>query len=82
MVTANPEVITIHYRGMEDFQARPVRIGSFCDKNPTLPASMQEAEIESSRLLTALEERHEQSRQRTADAISFADFGKGETFHV
>lgn len=72
----SPESITIHYPGMNDFQARPVKIGAFCDKNPSLPVSMQEKEVESSRFLAALEKKHEENRSQVANAISFAGFGK------
>jgi len=44
---------------------------------PTLPISMQMQDAASSRLLDALEKKHEESRQRTADAISYADLMKG-----
>ena len=72
-----PEAITVRYPGIEPFQARPVKIGAFCDKMPTLPISMQMQDAASSRLLDALEKKHEESRQRTADAISYADLMKG-----
>ena len=71
-----PETITVHYPGMEPFTAQPVKIGAFCDKNPALPASMQETVPESSRFLNVLEKKQEQSRSRMADAISFGQFRK------
>lgn len=69
-----PEIITVHYPGMEPFTAQPVKIGAFCDKNPALPVSMQETVPESSRFLNVLEKKQEQSRSRMADAISFGQF--------
>ena len=71
-----PETITVHYPGMEPFTAQPVKIGAFCDKNPSLPVSMQEIVPESSRFLNVLEKKQEQSRSRMADAISFGQFRK------
>ena len=71
-----PETITVHYPGMEPFTAHPVKIGAFCDKNPSLPVSMQETVPESSRFLNVLEKKQEQSRSRMADAISFGRFRK------
>ena len=71
-----PETITVHYPGMEPFTAQPVKIGAFCDKNPSLPVSMQETVPESSRFLNVLEKKQEQSRSRMADAISFGQFRK------
>lgn len=71
-----PEVIAVHYPGIEPFNAQPLKIGSFCDKNPSLPVSMQETEPESSRFLNVLEKKQEQSRRQMADAISFGQFRK------
>ena len=78
----SPEVITISYPGMESFQANPLKIGSFCDKNPTFPLCMQAERPKSSRLLNALEKKYEQERTATADAISFASLGKEMKKHV
>ena len=75
-VPSAPEVITVHYPGIEPFNAPPLKIGSFCDKNPSLPVSMQETEPESSRFLNVLEKKQEQSRRQMADAISFGQFRK------
>ena len=58
------------------FTAEPLKIGSFCDKSPTLPASMQEAKPETSRYLDALEKKHQENRQLKTDALSFAGYGK------
>lgn len=77
-----PEVLTISYHGMESFTARPLKIGAFCDKNPSIPVSMQPKEAESSRLLDALEKKQAQSMQRRADAISFGSYRKDGGDHV
>ena len=73
---AIPEVLTITYPGYEPFTARPLKIGSYCDKNPTLPISMQEQKPSTSRFLDALENRHAQTQRQMADAISFASYRK------
>lgn len=73
---AAPEQITISYQGMEPFTAVPLKIGSYCDKRPTLPASMQEQTPTTSRFLDALEVRHKQTQQQMANAISFASYRK------
>ena len=73
---AAPEQITISYQGMEPFTAAPLKIGPYCDKRPTLPASMQEQTPTTSRFLDALEVRHKQNQQQMADAISFASYRK------
>lgn len=49
-----PEILTVSYHGMEPFTAHPLKIGAFCDKNPSLPVSMQPKEAGFSRLLEAL----------------------------
>lgn len=76
------ETITVRYSGVEPFTAEPVKIGSFCDKAPALPLSMQEQETESSRMLAALEKMHVQTRQQRADAISFGEYRKDGGRHV
>jgi len=72
-----PAHLTVHYPGIAPIQARPVKMGAFCDKNPTLPVSMQETETESSRFLHALEKKSDENRIKIANAISFAGFNKG-----
>lgn len=73
---AAPETITVNYPGMAPFTAEPLKIGEFCDKSPSLPASMLEGEVENSRMLSALEKKQAVSRSRMADAISFGQFRK------
>ena len=73
---AAPETITVSYPGYEPFTAQPVRIGEFCDKNPTLPAAMQKQTPTTSRFLDALEKKHSESTRQMADAISFASYRK------
>ena len=70
------EQITISHQGMEPFNEAPLKIGSYCDKRPTLPASMQEQTPTTSSFLDALEIRHKQNQQQMADAISFASYRK------
>lgn len=70
------KTITVKYQGVEPFTAEPVKIGSFCDKTPALPESMNPKDAEVSRMLEALEKQHNQSRQRRADAISFGGYRK------
>ncbi len=79
---STPETVTVSYPGYPSFEARPLKIGSFCDKKPALPAEMQKKEAETSRLLDALEKKHEENAGHMADAISFAGYGKEESGHV
>ena len=73
---AAPEKITVTHPTTGAFTAEPLKIGSFCDKSPTLPVSMQEAKPETSRYLDALEKKHQENRQLKTDALSFAGYGK------
>lgn len=68
--------ITVKYQGTDPFTAEPVKIGSFCDKTPALPESMNPKDAEASRMLSALEQKHRQTSQRRADAISFGVYRK------
>ena len=72
----NPKDLTIHYPGMEPFQAKPLKIGEFCDKNPTLPVCMQEEKPKTSRFLDALEKKYEEDRKMLTNAISFGSYRK------
>lgn len=71
---ADPEEVTVSYPGIQPFTARPVRIGEYCDREETLPISIQACPPVSSRFLDALEKKHEQSREKMTDAISFASY--------
>lgn len=71
-----PETVTVSHPSMEPFTAKPVKIGAFCGKSPSLPVSMQEAEPENSRMLAVLEKKREQSREMMTNAISFGQFRK------
>ncbi len=78
-----PETITISYPGIEPFTARPVKIGEYCDKNPTLPVAMLDQKPTTSRFLDALERKHNETMEQRADAISFGNYRKdGDENHV
>ena len=79
---ASPDLITVHYPGLEPFQAKPLQIGAYCEKNKPLPASMTTAEAGTSRFLTALEKQHNESKKKRADAISFGSYRKEENTDV
>ena len=76
------EEIEIRYRGITPVKAKRVRIGSFADKKPPVPVGMTDSLPETSRLLDALEKRYKEDHGLMADAISFADYGKGAGRHV
>ncbi len=73
---AAPEPITVSYPGFVPFKAKPVKIGSYCDRKETLPASMQEQVPSTSRFLDAIEIKHDRSNRKRTDAISFASYRK------
>lgn len=71
-----PETITVTCEGTAPITAYPLAIPEFCDRSPSVPASMQEKEPETSRFLDALKQKARESRQQRMGAISFSDFGK------
>ena len=73
----SPEIITVSYPGIEPFEAKPLKIGEYCDKTETPPVGIQLKAPETSRFLDALEKKHEQSKRQLTDAISFASYRKG-----
>ena len=79
---ADPTTIIVSHPHMPSFTAQPLRISSYCNQAPVLPAAMQPLKPETSRLLDGLEERHKQSRQLVADALSFAGYGKEDRSNV
>ena len=76
------EGIEVHYQGITPIKAKPVRIGSFADKKPVVPVGMTDKIPKTSRFLDALEKRYKEDHRLLADAISFADYGKGEDGNV
>jgi hypothetical protein len=77
-----PEIITISYKGIVPFTAKPLRIGEYCDPKPAIPVSMLPAEPESSRFLEGLKRQREQSLTMQANALSFSSYGKEDADHV
>jgi len=77
-----PDVLTVSHDGVEPFTAKPVRIGSFCDREPAIPASVRPEIPETSRFLDALEKKSARTRKLMADAISFSAYGKEEDADV
>ncbi len=74
--------IEVRYQGIEPIKAKRVRIGSFADKKPPVPIGMTDKIPETSRLLDALEKKYKEDHRLLADAISFADYGKGAGSNV
>ncbi len=70
------EIITVTYPGIDSFDVKPLRIGEFCDAKPELPLCMLAEEPETSRFLKGLEQRHANSQQMMANALSFGAYRK------
>ena len=68
--------ITIHYKEMEPFTAKPVSIGSFCAKDPAVPEAMTDAVPSTSRFLDVIEKRYQETQGKLADAISYSSYRK------
>lgn len=78
----NTEEIEVRYQGITPIKAKRVRIGSFADKKPPVPIGMTDQIPETSRLLDALEKKYKEDHKLLADAISFAEYGKGADANV
>ena len=79
---AAPDTLTVRYPGIAPFIASSLQITSYCSQEPAMPVEMLPAQPETSRLLDALEKKHQESKGRMADAISYASLRKGEQDHV
>jgi len=76
------EIITVTYRDIEPFEAKPLEIGEFCKTGPKVPEHLLPKETESSRFLDGLQKKYDQQKAQSATAISFGAFKKGGTDHV
>lgn len=76
------DTITVTYRDLEPFPSKPLEIGEFCKSGPKLPAHMLPLEPTSSRLLDVLEEKHRNTKEREAAAISFGSYKKEDGCNV
>lgn len=70
--------ITIEYEGHEPWRARELVIGERAGKRPPLPDYMGAVPADSSRLLTAAEERHRDRREQQAPAVAYRRVSKEE----
>jgi len=72
----NMDTVTVSYPGMVPVTAKRIVIGSFCDKKPELPISMQPVEPSTSRMLDILEKKYQSTIERRTDAISYGAYRK------
>lgn len=76
------ETITVTYRDMKPFTAKPLEIGEFCKKGPKVPEHLLPVEPETSRFLEGLEKKYKDRQEQAASAISFGSFKKEADDHV
>ena len=76
------ETITVTYRDMKPFIAKPLEIGEFCKKSPKIPEYLLPVEPETSRFLKGLEKKYKDNQEQAASAISFGSFKKEANDHV
>lgn len=68
---ADLEEITIEYEGYSPWRAKKLVIGERSGKRSALPSHLQSLEADSSRLLKAAEQKHQERKIEQAPAVSF-----------
>ena len=76
------EELTIEYEGYSPWKAKKLVIGERSGKRPTLPSHLQAHEVDSSRLLKAAEQKHQERQIEQAPAVSFRAVWKEDGEHV
>ncbi|KAA9013814.1 DDE-type integrase/transposase/recombinase [Niallia endozanthoxylica] len=79
---ADLEELTIEYEGYTPWKAKKLVIGERSGKRPTLPPHLQPHEADSSRLLKAAEQKHQERKIEQAPAVSFRAVWKEDGGHV
>jgi len=68
---ADLEELTIEYEGYSPWRVKKLVIGERSGKRPTLPSHLQTTKADSSRLLKAAEQKHQERKKDQAPAVSF-----------
>ncbi|MED4207592.1 DDE-type integrase/transposase/recombinase [Neobacillus mesonae] len=68
---ADLEELTIEYEGYSPWRAKKLVIGERAGRRPTLPSQLQSLEADSSRLLKAAEQKHQERKIDQIPAVSF-----------
>jgi putative transposase len=76
------EELTIEYEGHSPWKVRKLVIGEKAGKRPTLPPHLQVQEANSSRLLKAAEQKHQERQVEQTPAIAFRAVWKEEKDNV
>ncbi|MFJ5718318.1 DDE-type integrase/transposase/recombinase [Neobacillus sp. NPDC093127] len=79
---ADLEELTIEYDGYTPWRAKKLVIGERSGKRPALPSHLQLHEADSSRLLKAAEQKHQERKIEQAPAVSFRAVWKEDGGHV
>ncbi|MCC3359722.1 DDE-type integrase/transposase/recombinase, partial [Bacillus sp. REN16] len=79
---ADLEELTIEYEGYSPWKAKKLVIGERSGKRPTLPSHLQPQEADSSRLLKAAEQKHQERKVEQTPAVSFRAVWKEAGGHV
>lgn len=74
--------LTIQKEGYTDWQAKPLDIGEHTTKRPELPETLQPQTADSSRLLHAAAQKHEERREAQKPAVSYRRVMKEGEPHV
>ena len=70
--------LIIEYEGHTPWKAKPLVIGEYAGKRPTLPLHLQEQPVDSSRLLQAAEQKHQERQADQIPAVSYRAVWKEE----
>jgi putative transposase len=70
--------LTIEYEGYAPWNAKPLIIGEHAGKRPALPPHLQEQPVDSSRLLKAAEQKHQERQVDKIPAVSYRAVWKEE----
>ncbi|MFC0560792.1 DDE-type integrase/transposase/recombinase [Halalkalibacter alkalisediminis] len=79
---ADLEELTIEYEGYSPWKAKKLVIGERAGKRPSLPSHLHTHEVDSSRLLKAAEQKHQERQVNQAPAVSFRAVWKEDGEHV
>lgn len=74
--------VTLEHEGHTPWKARELIIGERSGKRPTLPDHLQPESADSSRLLRAAEQKHEERKEKQARAVSYQAVWKEAEDHV
>ena len=81
-IPADISELTIEYEGHSPWKVRELLIGERAGQRPKLPEFMQQKPADSSRLLSAAQEKNQKRKENQTHAISYRAAHKKESGHV